>query len=212
MIFRKKQLFFELLQYTGVRVLPETSKEEKGTTVVTRQEFEEFVSSDGKDILRFCRITTGETAQGDDLYQDTMLKLWEQAKKLDNENSIKSYALSVAILIWKNKRRKFAWRHRIAAFESYEKHLESGGVECIREEAEEPEQQFLRKETDEIIRQKVQQLPDKYRVVIYLYYSAELKIKEIAQCLHITESAVKSRMRKAKNMLKKDLEDIRYEG
>lgn len=106
MIFRKKQLFFELLQYTGVRVLPETSKEEKGTTVVTRQEFEEFVSSDGKDILRFCRITTGETAQGDDLYQDTMLKLWEQAKKLDNENSIKSYALSVAILIWKNKQEK----------------------------------------------------------------------------------------------------------
>ena len=151
-------------------------------------------------------------AQGDDLYKDTMLKLWEQAEKLDNRDSLKSYALSVAILIWKNKRRKFAWRHRIAAFESYEKHFESGRVECIREEAEEPEQQFLRKETDEIIRQKVRQLPDKYRVVIYLYYSAELKIKEIAKCLHITESAVKSRMRKAKNMLKKDLEDIRYEG
>lgn len=160
MIFRKKQLFFELLQYTGVRVLPETSKEEKGTTVVTRQEFEEFVSSDGKDILRFCRITTGETAQGDDLYQDTMLKLWEQAKKLDNENSIKSYALSVAILIWKNKRRKFAWWHRIAAFESYEKHIESGGVECVRKISDEPEQQLLKKEADEFVRQKVQELPN----------------------------------------------------
>ena len=100
MIFRKKQLFFELLQYTGVRVLPETSKEEKGTTVVTRQEFEEFVSSDGKDILRFCRITTGETAQGDDLYQDTMLKLWVQAYKLVYDISFNCYALSVGILIW----------------------------------------------------------------------------------------------------------------
>ena len=212
MIFRKKQLFFELLQYTGVRVLPETSKEEKGTTVVTRQEFEEFVSSDGKDILRFCRITTGETAQGDDLYQDTMLKLWEQAKKLDNENSIKSYALSVAILIWKNKRRKFAWRHRIAAFESYEKHIESGGVECVRKISDEPEQQLLKKEADEFVRQKVQELPEKYRMVVYLYYSADLKIKEIAKCLHITESAGKSRLRKAKSMLKKDLEVIRYGG
>ena len=112
---------------------------------MTRQEFEEFVSSDGKDILRFCRITTGETAQGDDLYQDTMLKLWEQAKKLDNENSIKSYALSVAILIWKNKRRKFAWRHRIAAFESYEKHIESGGVECVRKISDEPNNSCLKK-------------------------------------------------------------------
>ena len=189
MIFRKKQLFFELLQYTGVRVLPETSKEEKGTTVVTRQEFEEFVSSDGKDILRFCRITTGETAQGDDLY-----------------------ALSVAILIWKNKRRKFAWRHRIAAFESYEKHIESGGVECVRKISDEPEQQLLKKEADEFVRQKVQELPEKYRMVVYLYYSADLKIKEIAKCLHITESGVKSRLRKAKSMLKKDLEVIRYGG
>lgn len=178
---------------------------------MTRQEFEQFVSREGKDILRFCRMTTGGTVQGDDLYQDTMLKIWEQAERLDNNDSLKSYALSVAILTWKNKRRKFAWRHRIAAFESYEKHVESGGVECVIKEAEEPEKQFLRKETDELIRQKVQKLPDKYRIVIYLYYSAELKIKEISKCLHITESAVKSRMRKAKNMLKKDLEDIRYE-
>ena len=49
-------------------------------------------------------------------------------------------------------------------------------------------------------------------MVIYLYYSADLKIKEIAKCLHITESAVKSRLRKAKSMLKKDLEVIRYGG
>ena len=211
-IFPKKKLFSDLLQYTGVRVLPETSKEERGTTVVTRQEFEQFVSRDGKDILRFCRMTTGETAQGDDLYQDTMLKLWEQAEKLDNRDSVKSYALSVAILIWKNKRRKFAWRHRIAAFESYEKHVESGGVECVRKTSDEPEQRLLQKETDEVVRQKVQELPDKYRIIIYLYYSADLKIREIAKCLHITEGAVKSRLRKAKIMLKKDLEVIRYEG
>ena len=157
-------------------------------------------------------MTTGETAQGDDLYQDTMLKLWEQAEKLDNRDSVKSYALSVAILIWKNKRRKFAWRHRIAAFESYEKHVESGGVECARKTSDEPEQRLLQKETDEVVRQKVQELPDKYRIVIYLYYSADLKIREIAKCLHITEGAVKSRLRKAKIMLKKDLEVIRDEG
>ena len=74
-------------------------------------------------------------------------------------------------------------------------------------------QQFLRKETDEIIRQKVQQLPDKYRVVIYLYIILRnLKLKKLLKCLRITESAVKSRMPQGKNMLKKDLEDIRYEG
>ena len=51
---------------------------------------------------------TGGTAEGDDLYQDTMLKLWEQADQLNKNDSLKSYALSVSILMWKNKRRKFA--------------------------------------------------------------------------------------------------------
>lgn len=80
---------------------------------MTKQEFDRFVSENGKDILRFCRMNTGGTAEGDDLYQDTMLKLWEQADQLNKNDSLKSYALSVSILMWKNKRRKFAWRRRM---------------------------------------------------------------------------------------------------
>lgn len=172
---------------------------------MTRQEFERFVSDNGKDILRFCRMNAGGWEEGDDLYQDTMLTLWKQAEKLNMEESLKSYALSVSILIWKNKRRKFAWRHRIAAFESYEKHLENGGIRIPDEESRGPEQKLLQKELTEIVKKQVQELSLKYRLVVYLYYSAGLKFKEIAECLHIPESTVKSRMRKAKSILKTKL-------
>ena len=171
---------------------------------VTRQEFDQFVSENGKDILRFCRMNAGGAAEGDDLYQDTMLTLWEQVDKLNKQESLKSYALSVSILIWKNKKRKYAWRHRIAAFESYEKHVENG-FHMPEKSSEEPEQQILQKEVTEIVQRQVQALPQKYRTVVYLYYSAGLKFKEIAECLHIPESTVKSRMRKAKSILKKKL-------
>ena len=77
---------------------------------MTKQEFDRFVSENGKDILRFCRMNTGGTAEGDDLYQDTMLKLWEQADQLNKNDSLKSYALSVSILMWKNKRRKHSYK------------------------------------------------------------------------------------------------------
>lgn len=179
---------------------------------MTRQEFDRFVSENGKDILRFCRLNAGGCAEGDDLYQDTMLTLWEQVDKLNKRDSLKSYALSVSILIWRNKRRKFAWRHRIAAFESYEKHLESGGFRMPGKKSEEPEQRLLQKEMTEIVQRQVQALPQKYRTVVYLYYSAGLKYKEIAECLHIPESTVKSRMRKAKSILKKKLAVIMPDG
>ena len=179
---------------------------------MTKQEFDRFVSENGKEILRFCRMNAGGCAEGDDLYQDTMLTLWEQVDKLNKRDSLKSYALSVSILIWRNKRRKFAWRHRIAAFESYEKHLESGGFRMTGKKSEEPEQQLLQKEMTEMVQRQVQALPQKYRMVVYLYYSAGLKYKEIAECLHIPESTVKSRMRKAKSILKKKLAVMMPDG
>ena len=45
-------------------------------------EFERFVLKFGKDILRFCRMTTGDAENGDELYQDTLLKLLEKKKKM----------------------------------------------------------------------------------------------------------------------------------
>ena len=48
---------------------------------MTKQEFDEYVQAQGADILRFCRMTTASKIEGDELYQDTMLKLLEKSKK-----------------------------------------------------------------------------------------------------------------------------------
>lgn len=42
-------------------------------------------------------------------------------------------------------------------------------------------------------------LPEKYRLVVYLYYSADMKLTEIAECLHLSVNTVKTRLRKAKH-------------
>ena len=47
---------------------------------MNNDEFERFVLKFGKDILRFCRMTAGDAENGDELYQDTMLKLLEKKK------------------------------------------------------------------------------------------------------------------------------------
>lgn len=120
-------------------------------------------------------------------------------------------ALSVAVFLWKNRRRKFAWRKRLASFESYEAHLESGDQLSMSTSEETPENQVLKKETVELVRNLVSELPEKYRTSIYLFYSADMKIAEIADCLKISENTVKSRLRKAKSILKKKLEVADYE-
>lgn len=80
--------------------------------------FQRFVEEHGTDILRFCIILTGSREQGNDLYQDTMLSLLEKKKKFGNNEKQKSYALSTAIFLWRNAKKKYAVHRRIAPEDS----------------------------------------------------------------------------------------------
>ena len=173
---------------------------------MTKQEFDEYVQAQGADILRFCRMTTASKIEGDELYQDTMLKLLEQLQHLNVDKNLKSYTLSVAIFLWKNQRRKYARRKRLASFESYETQNESGNLKVISADTKTPEQTVVQNETNALVQKMVFDLPEKYRTVIELFYSADLKISEIATCLQVSENTVKSRLRRAKMILKKKLE------
>lgn len=48
-------------------------------------------------------------------------------------------------------------------------------------------------------------LPKKYRIVLYLRYYEEYQVKEIAGLLHITPNLVSARLKRAKNMLEKEI-------
>lgn len=179
---------------------------------MTEAEFDRMVRTYGKDILRFCLMETGDRDLGDELYQDTMLTLWEQKEKLDSDSNVKSYALSVSIHIWKNRKRKYARRMRIVPQESYEQHIEFGEIGKLSDDSlTNPEERLLCAERAERVRRAVNSLHEKYRLVIYLYYTAELTAKETAECLHIPENTVRSRLRKAKKILKERLEAEEYD-
>ena len=62
-----------------------------------------------------------------------------------------------------------------------------------------------------MIQKIVADLPEKFRILIHLYYSADLSIQEIAETLKIPEGTVKSRLNKARQLLKKELEEIGYD-
>ena len=56
--------------------------------------------------------------------------------------------------------------------------------------------------------QAVLSLEPKYRVVVYLHYYETLSTQEIASLLHITRSAVTTRLSRARALLKSKLEEV----
>lgn len=178
---------------------------------MNKDEFELFVLKYGKDILRFCRMTATNVEAGDELYQDTMLKLLEKRNRLDSLQNTKSYALSTSIFLWKNRKKKYANRLRLVPTESVDEMSDEGKQISDREHDISPEQIILRQDEIDMVQRLVASLPEKFRMPIYLYYSADIQISEISEILKLPEGTVKSRMRKAKKLLKEELEAIGYD-
>ena len=174
-------------------------------------EFEQFVLDNGKDILRFCRMTCGNNESGDELYQDTMLKLLEKLSRLDFRQNVKSYALSISILLWKNKKKKYANRDRLMPMDSIDQVGEVGVSSYADNAVISPESIFLQEEEKETVQAVVSSLPERYRLPIYLYYSSNMTVQEIAEILQIPIGTVKSRIYNAKRILKNELEAIGYD-
>ena len=164
---------------------------------MTLSELEKCIFLYGKEIYSFCMQMTENRIEADELYQDTFLTAVEQLEKLDADANPKSYLLSVAIWLWKNRKRKFAWRKRIAPIV----HLTDEKKNVSEDRGNPPEDQILLREQRQMIRQEVNRLEEKYRLPICLYYMEELSLKEISEILEIPEGTVKSRLYTARKIL-----------
>lgn len=178
----------------------------QGTEKMTIQELERTIALHGKELYSFCLYLTENADMADELYQETWLATLRRMDEIDAGGNLKSWLLSVAIRLWKNRKRKFAWRKRIAPTEpafpetakTWESPSEDGLSHCLASEKK-----------DEV-KKAVQTLSEKYRIPLALYYMEEMSVAEIAQTLAIPQGTVKSRLSAAREKLRRELEGYFY--
>lgn len=175
---------------------------------MTTAQLSQCVDLYGDEIYCFCRHLTGSTAEGEELYQDTFLKAMELSDQIDPAKNPKSYLISIAIRLWKNKRRKIAGRSRIAPVRSTD---EENTQPIVDPHSLSPEETVLDRECRAAVIRCVNALTPTYRLPVCLYYAAELPIREIAAILKLPEGTVKRRLHQARKQIKRELEGMGYE-
>lgn len=126
------------------------------------------------------------TYDADDVVQDTFMKLLKCRKTFDNDDHIRNWLIRVTI----NECKRFwasPWKTRIVPWD---------------ENVEEP---FTWEPEQSVLYDKVMELTPKYRETVYLYYFEDFSVKEIADILKISETAVQTRLQRARQKLKKVL-------
>ena len=156
---------------------------------------EELIEKYSDMIYRVAFSRTQNVSDAQDITQDVFLKYLKYTKAgntFRDEEHRKAWLLKVAV----NTGNTFvttAWfRHRASLEEVGEVAAES-------------------KEDKSEVYEAVMDIPEKYRVVIHLFYYEELSIKEICSILNMSETAVKSRLHRARELLREKLKGAQYE-
>ena len=131
----------------------------------------------------------GNAADAEDAAQEALLRYHLSDKEFENQEHIRAWLLRVAINWAKNTSRSF-WRRNTVPLEEYMETLE---FDC--------------QESREIFRE-VMALPEKYRLVIHLYYYEDYSVQEIGRILGISPSNVKVRLSRGRQMLKATLQEV----
>lgn len=137
-------------------------------------------------IFRIAWNYFGNPFDAEDMVQETLMKLYTANPAFESEEHAKHWLIRVTLNLCKNTVRS-PWRRRTVSLE------EASDLVSF----DKPEQSELF--------QSVMGLPEKYRTVLYLFYYEDLSVREIAQLLLVKESAVTTRLSRARQMLKSEL-------
>lgn len=156
----------------------------------SRMTIEEILDAYGDDVLRLCLLYLGERTLAEDAFQITMTKVWQQKESFRGESSMKTWILRIAANTCRDMLRR-NW------FRMMKRSEPEDALFSLAAPDETPARE---------LRALVLALPGKYREVIVLRYYQDMKLREIAALLGMPVASVASRLRRARKMLKIELE------
>lgn len=139
-------------------------------------------------LFRIAFSYLGNKQDCEDILQEAFIKLCYQAPDFPSEEDRKRWIIRITVNLCKNHLKNFWSRKKV-------------NIEELEEFAYEPEEK-------EVILDMIR-LPEKYKTVIHLYYFAGYKITDITDILKLSESAVKMRLKRGRELLRIELEDAK---
>lgn len=154
---------------------------------MTGSEMAEIYDKFSGAVYRIAFMYCKNTADAEDITQETFIKRFTADVEFPDEKSEKAWLLRVAANKCKDLFRSAGYRRMRRSVP-----LEEAGL--IYETPEES-----------MVYRAVMELPPKYRLVIHLYYYEGYSVAEIGKMTDQSETAVQTRLYRARKMLKKSL-------
>lgn len=153
-----------------------------------RQPVQELIERYQNNLYAIAFNICKNQADTEDVVQDTLIQYYTTSKDFEDEQHIRAWLIRIVINKAKNTTLAF-WQRNRRSLEDY--------IETLTFENPESENLF----------EEVLKLPEKYRIVIHLFYYEDYSVREIADILKLSESNVKTRLSRGRSLLKTALKE-----
>ena len=156
---------------------------------------------------RFSLLACGHPEDAEDVMQDALLKTYQHVGRIADPDAFRTWLYTTVRNACLMKRRRRAGEP--GRFESIEQGPAHTGDEVATIDVEDRspgvDQKLIDDWADARLRNALKQLPPAYRVIILLREMEGLPTKEVAAITGYSEANVKTRLRRARLMLKREL-------
>jgi RNA polymerase sigma-70 factor (ECF subfamily) len=157
----------------------------ENTSLRPSDDFSEKYKIYGSTLYKIAMMYLGNKEDTEEAVQEAFMKLLYKAPKFNEHEHEKAWLIRVLINICKNMASSL-WHKRVVKMDSVEACYDSA--------------------VDLQLLDSVLKLPVKYKAVIHLYYYEDYSVKKIAEILKLSDSAVKMRLQRGRELLKFELE------
>lgn len=142
--------------------------------------------------------------EAQDMTQEIYLRVWRALPDFRGDARFSTWLYRITVNVCLNRRRALRTQLRIVD--------DDDTLAELAATQDDPATATLKKERNDLLWQAVDHLPDKYRLVIAMFYQQQLSYAEIAQLLSLPLGTVKAHLNRARQALARLLRSEREEG
>ncbi|PVW12408.1 RNA polymerase sigma factor [Marixanthomonas spongiae] len=158
--------------------------------------FEILMRRHNELLYRTIRSYIDIEADVEDIIQDTYVKAFQKLYQFKNEAKFSTWLIRIGINEALHRKRK-SKKHKTVDITK-----ENGTLQIADMSFMNPESKSIYKDSKAFIEKAVDALPHKYKIVYMLKEVEGMEISEISESLDLTNSNVKVRLHRARNMMK----------
>jgi RNA polymerase sigma factor (sigma-70 family) len=165
--------------------------------------FELLMRRYNRRLYRLARAALRDETEAKDALQEAYLRAFRSAGQFRGDAALSTWLSRLVLNECSARLRRASRRENIIPFASVEPNMDV--ISEAAEPAEAPDELTARAQIRRVLEQKVEQLPEAFRLVFVLRSIEELSVEETAAALSISPETVRSRHFRAKGILRESL-------